>query len=58
MAIGQMITPLVINTDKEPRLQDALASLVKLMARIMLKPQRRTNPTIKKEPTPGPNTPS
>ncbi|MNJ74871.1 hypothetical protein D3C77_718720 [compost metagenome] len=58
MAIGQIITPLVIKTDREPRLHEALASLVKLMARIMPKPQSSTNPTIKKEPTPGPNIPS
>ncbi|MNL29858.1 hypothetical protein D3C87_1515640 [compost metagenome] len=58
IATGQIITPLVIKTDRAPRLQEALASLVKLMARIMPRPQRSTNPTIKKDPTPGPKIPS
>jgi hypothetical protein len=57
-ATGQIITPLVMNIDSEPRLHEALASLVKLIARIMPKPQSSTNPTIKNEPTPGPNIPS
>jgi len=58
MAIGQMISPLAKKTESDPILHDAFASFVKLIALIRESPQRATNPTMKNDPTPGPNTPS